>query len=152
MLPMEYVDSLRKSMQAVSEMTLEAEQGGISWTGVGHVCVSVSEDGNTLVFSEKGFWNGGEARLLTFGNECVWHFKEDVGELHFMRQRMESGAPELLVQFVYDAASHAWMQKRPHICGSDCYGAQLKCTGTTIILSWDISGPKKQDRVSVVYS
>ena len=149
------MDSIWQRLKNVTQMTLKAEYAGKLWTGQGRVGVHGLPSGNGLIFEESGVWHATKGKLQPFVNQYIWAFDYANEAFSLSRKRAESEVPELLARFVKDVACHTrtpfWRQETPHLCGKDCYTAELNLDPQGVSLAWTIYGPKKDDRVWVAY-
>ncbi|CAJ1869701.1 hypothetical protein LMBIIBHN_04320 [Aeromonas salmonicida] len=44
-----------------------------------------------------------------------------------------------------------WLTAEPHLCGQDHYSAELTESDSGFLLSWEITGPRKNERLSYRY-
>ena len=149
------MDTVWKTLKNVTQMTLEAKYAGELWTGLGRVDVHTLPSGNGLVFEESGAWHATQGRVQPFVNQYLWLFDFAKGAFSLSRKRAEAEDPELLARFVKNVACHTkgpfWAQEEPHLCGEDCYTAELALAPEGISLGWLIHGPKKDNLVRITY-
>src|SRR5262249_28131253 len=66
--------------------------------------------------------------------------------------RFGEDQPVLLFELHHQPDEMRWASANPHVCGDDCYAAQLQVEEEGFTLSWTVSGPRKRERINYTYS
>ena len=99
-----------------------------------------------FVFSEQGSYTTPHGRVLTMHNRFWWQRSERGIRLSHLRYEAPVELFELQPQ-----GDGRWLTAEPHLCGADHYSAELTEIDGGFLLSWQISGPRKNERLSYRY-
>ncbi|MGL5452895.1 MAG: DUF6314 family protein [Aeromonas sp.] len=116
------------------------------WNGRGEGDVQVSDHHGGWLFSEQGRYITPHGRTLTMSNRFWWQRSERGIRLAHLRYDTAVELFELLPQ-----GEGRWITTEPHRCGADHYRAELIETERGFLLDWQISGPRKNERLSYRY-
>lgn len=128
--------------QCVSRFTFSSKSP--DWDRKGHGFVKVKGGYNSLYFEERGEWTDSH-QSIEFTNNLRWGLEEKFLTLEHMRLN----EPVFLLDFVYQKGKI--VSHNDHLCGDDLYKAEIKIKRDRICFSWDVKGPKKSERIEVVY-
>jgi Family of unknown function (DUF6314) len=126
-----------------------ASRGAMDYDGSGRVRITWL-DTATMEYDEEGAWQHPSGKIIHFRNIYRWVRDDIAGCLKLYHRRNDAVDPVFLCEFVpseTDQPIHA----TPHICGRDTYLGELRLTGDGVELRWRISGPAKNDRLTIVY-
>ena len=125
--------------------TLVAVRSGVGMGGEGEGTVEVSRDGDALVVSESGEWTYGDGRPMRWRAVSRWRAQGGALAVEHVRQ----GTP---ARAVLDRQPDGrWQSRAPHACGEDLYVAEVMTDADAVVVTWTISGPCKQARVTTRY-
>lgn len=121
------------------------------WNGYGSGSVAVEQPtDDILIFHEAGVWQPQGGEEVDFSNIFRWsRLGAEVIRLEHLRY-----GPEQPV-YLFDLAVQSdgeWKSVEPHVCREDVYAARLWYDESSILMSWSIIGPKKQERLEYRYS
>ena len=113
--------------------------------GGGAGTADATHDGGALVVSESGEWTYGDGRPMRWRAVSRWHAEGDALAVEHVRQ----GKP---ARAVLDRQPDGrWQARAPHLCGEDLYVAELTCSADDVVVTWTVSGPCKQARITTRY-
>lgn len=138
---------LQHLLQQVNSMQIhyQSNRSGATVSGAGKVIVSRA--GSAIRFLEHGHWGSPPERVIPYRNAVIWAISENSLELSHARNGWEH--PTLLATF--ELTGCLLLAGSPHTCAEDCYAATLTIGEKIISLDWTITGPKKDDRLSIDY-
>lgn len=145
--------ALWSRLQAIVSFRFAVQPGAVSHTGwagkaEGAVAVTIITT-QSLVFEESGTLIFPDMRRINISNRYVWTYEDACVTLSHKRQ----GKLVTLVSLYPDADSiNVWHSHTPHLCGKDIYAATLWEEGELLKLNWRIKGPRKDERIEVVYA
>lgn len=122
------------------------EGSATDWGGSGEGEVTVTDHHGGWLFAEHGRYTTPHGRVLTMHNRFWWQRSEQGIRLSHLRYEQPVVLFELLPQ-----ADGRWLTAEPHLCGQDHYSAELTPTGDGFLLGWQITGPRKNERLSYRY-
>ena len=122
------------------------EGSATDWCGSGEGEVTVTDHHGGWLFAEQGRYTTPHGRVLTMHNRFWWQRCEQGIRLSHLRYEQPVVLFELLPQ-----ADGRWLTAEPHLCGQDHYSAELTPTGDGFLLGWQITGPRKNERLSYRY-
>ncbi|EHK5440578.1 hypothetical protein I8Y03_003884 [Aeromonas hydrophila] len=122
------------------------EGSATDWCGSGEGEVTVTDHQGGWLFAEQGRYTTPHGRVLTMHNRFWWQRGEQGIRLSHLRYEQPVVLFELLSQ-----ADGRWLTAEPHLCGLDHYSAELMPTGDGFLLGWQITGPRKNERLSYRY-
>jgi hypothetical protein len=135
-------------VRSLSFVARSAKPTGWNGRGSGTVVVEPAGDG-VLTFTESGSWRPAGGRDLRFRNAFRWSMSgEAIGLEHL---RFGADHPVCLFDLA-SAGDLAWRSVSPHLCGEDCYSAEMLLPEGRILLRWAVTGPKKQEEIEYTYS
>lgn len=115
-------------------------QRDMVWEGFGEVSIEfLAED--EILFKEKGEWKG---RNLSFQNALRWRYLPSGILLERVRLDQEAPPCAILLEPGPVLSGH-------YDCGRDRYSVELFSDERGVHLHWSISGPKKKERIRVLY-
>jgi hypothetical protein len=119
------------------------------WDGVGtgSVVVEAPAEG-VLTFAESGVWRSAAGRESRFSNVFRWTL---AGPELIRLEHLRLG-PDRPVDLFDLAPEHgAWAAVQPHVCGQDCYQAEVRLGEARLCVRWQVTGPKKWERLDYEY-
>ncbi|HEG4447353.1 DUF6314 family protein [Aeromonas hydrophila] len=122
------------------------EGSATDWCGSGEGEVTVTDHHGGWLFAEQGRYTTPHGRVLAMHNRFWWQRSERGIRLSHLRYEQPVVLFELLPQ-----ADGRWLTAEPHLCGQDHYSAELTPTGDGFLLGWQITGPRKNERLSYRY-
>jgi hypothetical protein len=147
---------LWEKLRDIKTMTFSAKSKSVSgisgWNGIGKGNVEVKiEEGNTLIFHERGSWNSEENKRFDFSNVFRWTLKADDGAITLEHLRFGNQNPVFLFSLI-PTDSHTLESLESHTCNQDSYFGQLRCDKHFIQFNWRIIGPKKNEEIDYLYT
>jgi hypothetical protein len=138
----------------IRELDFEARSRSATstgWTGSGRGTVQVEQvDGVTMLFHETGQWVPEKGRELPFHNVFRWTAVPDGRLIRLEHLRFGPEHPVFLFDLV-PVSERVWKSAEPHLCRNDVYSALMEYDQAAVHLSWTISGPMKDERISYWY-
>lgn len=134
--------TLWNRFQCVSKFTFSSKSP--YWDRKGQGFVKVKSSYNSLVFEERGEWSD-TVHTISFTNHIRWGLEEKFLTLEHMRQN----EPVFLLDFVYQRGRI--LSHNDHLCGDDLYQGEIKMSGDKIHFNWHVKGPKKTEKIEIVY-
>ena len=122
------------------------EGSATDWCGSGEGEVTVTDHQGGWLFAEHGRYTTPHGRELTMHNRFWWQRGEQGIRLSHLRYEQPVVLFELLPQ-----TDGRWLTAEPHLCGQDHYSAELTPTEGGFLLGWQITGPRKNERLSYRY-
>jgi hypothetical protein len=133
----------------IGVFAFEASNGAGSatdWNGRGEGAVQVTDHQGGWLFAEQGRYTTPHGRELAMHNRFWWQRGERGISLSHLRYESPVLLFELLPQ-----PDGCWLAAEPHLCGQDHYSAELTPTESGFLLSWEITGPRKNERLEYRY-
>ena len=141
-------------LRAIRELDFEAvcrSPTRTGWIGSGRGIVHVEQlDPATILFHEKGSWTPKNGVELSFSNVYRWTADRDRRLIRLEHLRFGLERPVYLFDLV-PLSEHVWESAAPHICRDDRYSALMKYDQGAVRLSWTITGPSKDEKISYSY-
>lgn len=127
----------------------ETVDDSVVWSGHGRGDITVSGSEDALHVHEKGqFSSQYKSDSTAYRNVYCWQWLS--GRLALAHARFGIEAPVHLLDFVPDDDT-TLTSVQPHQCGQDQYDASIHVLGDSLIIDWDIRGPRKNTHISSVY-
>ncbi|WP_368205153.1 DUF6314 family protein [Aeromonas sp. s5] len=143
------IQRLWRQLPQIGAFAFSASNGAGSatdWSGSGEGEVVVTDHQGGWLFVETGRYNTPHGRVLTMHNRFWWQRGEQGIRLSHLRYEQPVVLFELLPQ-----ADGRWLTAEPHLCGQDHYSAELTPAEGGFLLGWQITGPRKNERLSYRY-
>ena len=143
------IQRLWRQLPQIGAFAFSASNGAGSatdWSGSGEGEVVVTDHQGGWLFVETGRYTTPQGRVLTMHNRFWWQRGEQGIRLSHLRYEQPVVLFELLPQ-----TDGRWLTAEPHLCGQDHYSAELTPTGDGFLLGWQITGPRKNERLSYRY-
>ncbi|MFA7822452.1 DUF6314 family protein [Aeromonas dhakensis] len=143
------IQRLWRQLPQIGAFAFSASNGAGSatdWSGSGEGEVVVTDHQGGWLFVEMGRYTTPHGRVLTMHNRFWWQRGEQGIRLSHLRYEQPVVLFELLPQ-----TDGRWLTAEPHLCGQDHYSAELTPTGDGFLLGWQITGPRKNERLSYRY-
>jgi uncharacterized protein DUF6314 len=122
------------------------EEGSQVKRGQGEVIVT-KESPYTLVFHEKGTWNGPD---IGFSNHFRWTLDRQTAMISLEHLRRGVNNPVFLFNLI-PASRHSLVSEGAHLCADDAYFGQLTETAAALRLKWRVIGPRKNEEMDYYY-
>ncbi len=133
----------------IGAFAFEASNGvgsATDWNGRGEGEVLVTDHQRGWLFAEAGRYTTPHGRELAMHNSFWWRRSERGISLSHLRH----GAPVLLFE-LRPGPDGRWLTAEPHLCGQDHYSAELTPLPGGFRLGWQITGPRKNERLEYRY-
>lgn len=118
------------------------------WNGSGEGKVEVDQPApSVLIYSETGQWTPTGGKPLRFSNVYRWTFHPDTSAIRLEHLRFGADRPVYLFDLRADS-EQSFISAEPHLCGEDCYAAQVRLEQQAIQMLWSIQGPEKEETIS----
>ncbi len=143
------IQRLWEGLPQIGAFAFEASNGAGSatdWRGSGEGSVQVTDHLGGWLFAEQGRYTTPHGRVLTMHNRFWWQRGEQGIRLSHLRYEQPVVLFELLPQ-----TDGRWLTAEPHLCGQDHYSAELMPSEGGFLLGWQITGPRKNERLSYRY-
>ncbi len=102
------------------------------------------------MFEEQGSWNG-PSGIIPFNNKIAWTLLPNSGTILCSHLRYGDNNPEYLAEFS-ESTNSTWSGLEPYHCADDRYEGTLELESATLTLTWNVTGPKKNQVISCVYT
>jgi hypothetical protein len=138
----------------VSKLTFKARtksKDEFGWDGKGQGDVTVTKEGNQLLFNEKGTWQNKQGAKVNFTNVFRWTFDRNAGVISLEHLRRGVDYPV----FLFDLAPSGGTSLSSidsHLCEGDTYFGQIHFDQYSLKLNWRVIGPKKNEELDYYYS
>ena len=146
--------NLWNSLQLVTHYEYESTPGPDSmmdWAGAGAGTVNCDKSPERLYFKEHGqFTLAKSGRQVETQNEFIWQRLGDM-RIKLSHSRFGRDKQVELFDLVYDPATDEWLSEAAHVCGDDLYSGKAIWTDGMIHFFWEISGPRKQEKLHYRY-
>lgn len=141
-------------LKGVTKLTFHAktkskEENGWNGRGQGEVIVT-KEGSNTLVFNEKGTWQGKLGDEVSFSNIFRWVLDRNAGVISLEHLRRGPDHPVFLFHLA-PSGQHSLSSVDSHLCEGDTYFGQSNFDLYGFRLHWRVIGPKKNEEIDYVY-
>jgi len=144
--------SFWRKLSNVRQLTFNAKtksKSGWQGRGKGEVVVT-KENENTLIFHEKGTWQGDQNEVV-FSNVFRWTLDKENGTISLEHLRRGVDHPV----FLFDLAPtgpQALASVDSHLCEGDTYFGQIFLDQYGVRLNWRVIGPKKNEEIDYFYA
>ncbi len=129
--------------------TLSKDEKG--WTGKGQGKVILTKkDPNSLIFTEKGTWQGLQGEELSFSNIFRWTLDLNIGVIALEHLRRGPEHPVFLFH-LEPSGKQSLSSIDSHLCGGDSYFGQIHFNDHNFHLNWRVIGPKKNEKIDYFY-
>lgn len=145
---------LFSKLTKISNFEFESSSGEKSqtgWNGSAKGSVTIKIEQDLIYFKEQGrFKLNCTERETKIENEYIWQ-KIDSKRIRLFHARF--GYDNLVTLFdLIPKDKNSWYSEKQHVCVNDLYSAELYILNNAIELIWQISGPKKQEKIKYLYS
>lgn len=144
-----------EKLKKISQVTFIAktkskEENG--WNGKGQGEVLLSKEGAySLVFNERGTWEGKQGTETNFSNIFRWTLDYVKGVISLEHLRRGPDQPVFLFHLVPSGKQNL-SSMDSHLCGGDSYFGNVRFDRHSLRLNWRIIGPKKNEEIEYYYS
>lgn len=122
------------------------------WNGVGEGTVDVEAiDDATWLFREKGVWTALDGAQNDFTNVYRWSVDWEREHIRLEHLRFGLTNPVYLFNLVMDLGC-SLKSENPHVCSEDLYSALMTYDAKCVLLSWAITGPRKNLKITYRYT
>lgn len=121
------------------------------WNGSGNGTVSTKVKQDCVFFKEDGFFKLDISSQQTkISNEYIW---KQISPNKIKLSHARFGYDNAVTLFnLIKISDNIWQSEEAHVCVDDLYSAKLTIKEDLIKLSWNISGPKKDETIEYLYS
>jgi hypothetical protein len=138
------------SVRAIQLEVVSFRNPETSGRGVGEVEASLSMP-DTILFEEQGSWQTAAGHSLAFKNAWRWT-RLDAGRLIRLEHlRLGPKSPVYLIDLAFREVVAAFTSLAPHLCGRDCYQAEIDVPDEGFEVRWFVQGPAKKDLLKYRY-
>ena len=124
----------------------------LGWNGMGKGEVTINKEGhNTLIFSEKGSWQGKQAEEVSFSNIFRWTLDREMNVISLEHLRRGFDHPVFLFHLA-PTGNHSLASVDSHLCEGDAYFGQILFDQHNLRLNWRVIGLKKNEEIDYYYS
>ena len=122
------------------------------WNGKGKGGVLIKQEReNTLIFHEKGSWQGKEYEEVNFTNAFRWALDLDTRRISL--EHLRRGLQNPVFLFHLSPTSYNVLSSvDSHLCGDDVYFGRMIYDPQSLRLSWRVIGPKKNEEIDYYYT
>ncbi|WP_150466365.1 DUF6314 family protein [Francisella sp. SYW-9] len=127
------------------------EKSQTGWNGSAKGSVTIKVEQNSIYFKEQGHFKlNNTDRETKIENEYIW---QKINSKRIRLSHARFGYENLVTLFdLIPKDENTWHSENQHVCVDDLYSAELYILDTGIELTWQISGPKKQEKIKYFYS
>lgn len=141
-------------LQSIKQFTRLAksrslEENGWNGQGKGDVLVSKPAD-STLLFYERGTWQGKQGQDMTFSNTFRWTLDRSAAMISLEHLRHGKDQPVFLFHLI-PTSNNLLASLDSHYCEEDVYLATVPWDRHSIRLNWRVIGPKKNEEMEYSY-
>ncbi|NQY42128.1 MAG: hypothetical protein HRT87_02125 [Legionellales bacterium] len=108
--------------------------------------INLSKQSNSFIFLEEGVWKG--EKNITTTNQYKWTFFEHCITLHCCKGKNHKHLSEFVLN---QYCINKLISGTDYICNKDLYKPKVKFFNSSILLSWKITGPKKDYSIFTYY-
>ena len=142
-------------LMGVTQLTFHAktqskDEKGWNGKGRGEVIIT-KKDSNTLIFNEKGTWQGKQSAEVNFSNIFRWTLDRNTGLISLEHLRRGPDRPVFLFHLA-PSGKHSLSSVDSHLCGGDTYFGQIHFNHHSLRLNWRVIGSKKNEEIDYFYS
>ncbi|HEY2811697.1 MAG TPA: DUF6314 family protein [Rhabdochlamydiaceae bacterium] len=130
--------------------SLSKEERGSNGRGQGEVIIE-KQSANTLIFQEKGVYQGKQGLEVSFSNVFRWTLDRSAGVISLEHLRRGPDHPVFLFHLAPSGKS-SLSSIDSHLCEGDTYFGQIHFDNHGLRLSWRVIGPKKNETIDYYYS
>lgn len=142
-------------LMGVTQLTFHAKtqsKDEKGWNGKGQGEVIITKEGsNTLIFHEKGTWQGKQGGEVSFSNIFRWTLVRSTGVISLEHLRRGPDHPVFLFHLA-PSGKHSLSSVDSHLCEGDTYFGQIHFNHHNLRLNWRVIGPKKNEEIDYFYS
>lgn len=117
---------------------------GTGWTGQGEGAVETRRQRGAVVVTESGTWAPEGGRPMRWTARSRWRADGDALAVEHYRQGVPASA-------TLDPAGRQWRARAPHPCPPDAYDVALAVAPGEVVVTWTVTGPRKDDRIVTRY-
>lgn len=140
------------SVKALSFMAKSKSKQPSGWNGKGTGQVTVAKEGPyTLVFTEKGSWQGKQTEEFSFSNAFRWTLDRQTNMISLEHLRRGLNHPVLLF-YLAPTGANTLSSVDSYLCEGDVYFGQIHFDNYCLRLHWRVIGPKKNEEIDYYYS
>lgn len=142
-------------LASVQRLTFQAStksKDDSGWNGSGTGEVVVTKEGhNTLIFNERGTWQGKQGGEVQFSNVFRWTLDRQKVVIALEHLRRGTERPVFLF-YLAPASNHSLASVDSHLCEGDAYFGKILFDRYSLRLNWRVIGPKKNEEIDYYYS
>lgn len=129
--------------------TKSKDENGWNRKGQGEV-VSIKNNCNTLIFNERGTWQGKQGVDIGFSNVFRWTLDLNAKMISLEHLRRGTNHPVFLFHLT-PSGKHSLSSVDSHLCERDTYFGQIHFDNYSLRLNWRVIGPKKNEELDYYY-
>lgn len=142
-------------LRGVTQLTFHAKtqsKNEKGWNGKGQGEVIIIKEGsNTLIFNEKGTWQGKQGGEVSFNNIFRWTLDRNTGVISLEHLRRGPDHPVFLFHLA-PSGKYSLSSVDSHLCEGDTYFGQIHFNHHNLRLNWRVIGLKKNEEIDYFYS
>ncbi len=145
----ERIANLWQRLQTVSQYTFVANNAAGSqtdWSGQGSGSVAIETGDSEITFIETGIYETPEGKILNTRNRYRW--VSEKSEIQIWQLQRGEWVYLLSLEYV---SEFEWKTREPHLCVADEYVMDLKVESDALLVTWQIKGPRKNERIEYRY-
>ena len=147
--------SFWEKLIGITQLTFHAktkskQENGWNGKGQGEV-VMIKESSHTILFNEKGTWQGTQGGEVSFSNVFRWTLDRGAGVISLEHLRRGPDHPVFLFHLA-PSGKQSLSSVDSHLCGGDSYFGQIQFDLYSRRLNWRVIGPKKNEEIDYIYS
>lgn len=143
-----------EKLSTVTQLTFNAKSKSkdeLGWNGKGKgEVVIVKENSYTLIFNEKGKWQGHQGDEVSFSNAFRWTLDRNRGVISLEHLRQGPDHPVFLFHLA-PSSKQSLASVDSHLCAGDTYFGQIHFDRYSLRLNWRVIGPKKNEELDYTY-
>jgi len=152
---MQILQTFWEKLRTVSQLTFNAKtqsKEDLGWNGKGKGEVVVTREGiTTLIFNEKGTWQGKQGAEVNFSNVFRWTLDRTAGVISLEHLRRGADHPVFLLHLA-PSGKDSLTSVDSHLCEGDTYFGQIHFSHHHLRLNWRVIGPKKNEELDYYYT
>lgn len=141
-------------LMGVTQLTFHAKthsKDEKGWNGKGRGEVIITKEGaNTLIFNEKGTWQGKQGGEMSFSNIFRWTLDRNTDVISLEHLRRGPDHPVFIFHLA-PSGKHSLSSVDSHLCEGDTYFGQIHFNHHNLCLNWRVIGPNKNEEIDYFY-
>lgn len=123
------------------------------WVGAGHVWTEAPDE-RTIVTVEEGVWLASPVKTMrTFRGAYRWRLTTTAGGPRLEVAQVRRGLTAAVrLGYLLPVGPDTLASSAPHVCGADRYAPAAAVGAEDLLMTWDVEGPGKRQRITARYS